>query len=643
MVYEEPKTPPRLPLAGEGTTKKSRRYIRLLLMAVFLIAGFWLLIKIPAPANAQWGQLPDCNVTPQHSFCQGMCQFAPYEPWCPQPTPSPSPSPTPTHDPIMIVPGITVSQNKKLLYKDQEGGKWKFAFGFNIYKGLITKLEQEGYEEGKDLLVAHYDWRKPAAHNATTYLKPIIDQIKQNTGANKVDVVAHSFGGIVTRAYIQDNIYANDIDQLITLGSPHRGSADSYVAWEGGIFPEGWKFWIINRVEKVEDSLKKTHNQKDLKRPASFRAYFPSLRDMLPTSDFVRRSGEAVAVSTLAEQNSWLKNLNESLGSIVSKGVSLTTIAGNKEQTLDKISLTGERSHEDEALARWRDGQPATIPPPLDSAEGDDRVMLASAHAGETNITLDNAEHHKLPDAAQDKVLDILGLNPVAQQFTTQEPKSIFGIIILSPLTVSIMGPNGKVLSANRNDFGVENAEYDDDPNDPDDPIEVTILNPPNGWYDLAYTGTGNGEYLIITSYADEDENVSSTNEGEATLGQETNQRVYIGNNTISLIDDGDYIALLKEIERLAKQAKKDKLISGNEMANVTRPVTHAQNDRRIYEQRMRQDREEAALERLRDYYQELDEIGKKVTRWLRQGRRAEVANRILELVEKIRLSAPVI
>ncbi|HBE90553.1 MAG TPA: hypothetical protein DDW41_05070 [Candidatus Andersenbacteria bacterium] len=595
----------------------------------------------PLEINAQIIQPPDCNINPQSLFCQGQCRFNPILPWCAHPTPSPSPSPSPTKDPIIIVPGITVSQNKKLLYKDQAGGTWKFALGFNVYKGLIKKLESVGYEEGQDLFIAHYDWRKPAAHNAITYLKPIIDQAKQSTGANKVDVLAHSFGGIVTRSYVQSDAYGNDVDQLITLGSPHEGAADAYVAWEGGTYPEGWEFWMTNRINRIESALKRTRGLSTMRRPDSFRTFFPSLHDMLPLNDFVMKDGSLLSVANLTEQNQFLKTLHDTLLNISAKGVELFTIAGTNVNTLSQISVNNTRTREDEALNRWRDGHPNPENPPLDSTVGDARVLTASANVGDNNYTLNGTAHHKLPDASQDKVLEILGLDPVAEQFTATEPRSIFGIIILSPLKASIVGPNRQTLSQDRNDYGLENAEYDDDRSDPDDPIDITILNPPDGWYDITYTGTGEGEYTIITSYADEDETVSSAHDGNTTQGAVTTQRIYVGNSTITLVDDSDYLALLKEIERIAKQTKKDRLIKGHEQANITRPITHAQNDLRLYDQRTKQNRQSAALDRLRDYYQHLDEIQSEATHWLDTPSRATIANQILELLEKIRLSSP--
>jgi triacylglycerol lipase len=50
-----------------------------------------------------------------------------------------------------------------------------------------------------------------------------IEQICGETGAQKVILIAHSMGGLVSRQYLQDRGSAR-IAQLITLGSPHHGT-----------------------------------------------------------------------------------------------------------------------------------------------------------------------------------------------------------------------------------------------------------------------------------------------------------------------------------------------------------------------------------------------------------------------------------
>ncbi len=56
-------------------------------------------------------------------------------------------------------------------------------------------------------------------------LKDTIDNIKLITGSDKVDIVAHSMGGLVTRRYIQE-YGPYDIDNLILIGTPNNGITD---------------------------------------------------------------------------------------------------------------------------------------------------------------------------------------------------------------------------------------------------------------------------------------------------------------------------------------------------------------------------------------------------------------------------------
>jgi len=51
-----------------------------------------------------------------------------------------------------------------------------------------------------------------------------IDRIRDVTGAPAVDVVAHSMGGLVARAYVRARGSACGIARLVTLGTPHQGT-----------------------------------------------------------------------------------------------------------------------------------------------------------------------------------------------------------------------------------------------------------------------------------------------------------------------------------------------------------------------------------------------------------------------------------
>ena len=58
-------------------------------------------------------------------------------------------------------------------------------------------------------------------------LNTFADGVRAQTGAAKVDLVGHSQGGLVARAYVKSYGGASEVDSLVTLGTPNRGT---YVA-----------------------------------------------------------------------------------------------------------------------------------------------------------------------------------------------------------------------------------------------------------------------------------------------------------------------------------------------------------------------------------------------------------------------------
>jgi len=54
-----------------------------------------------------------------------------------------------------------------------------------------------------------------------------IEEIKKSAGVDKVNIVAHSMGGLITRYYIQNYGGYESVNKVVTLGTPHEG-AKSY-------------------------------------------------------------------------------------------------------------------------------------------------------------------------------------------------------------------------------------------------------------------------------------------------------------------------------------------------------------------------------------------------------------------------------
>ena len=54
-------------------------------------------------------------------------------------------------------------------------------------------------------------------------LRDVVEVVKHNTGKNKVIIIAHSMGGLVSRAYIEYYGGINSVDKLVTIGTPNHG------------------------------------------------------------------------------------------------------------------------------------------------------------------------------------------------------------------------------------------------------------------------------------------------------------------------------------------------------------------------------------------------------------------------------------
>jgi triacylglycerol esterase/lipase EstA (alpha/beta hydrolase family) len=61
-------------------------------------------------------------------------------------------------------------------------------------------------------------------HSKARRLAAAIERILARTGADRIDVVAHSLGGLVARAWIRAHGRESRVRRLVTLGTPHQGT-----------------------------------------------------------------------------------------------------------------------------------------------------------------------------------------------------------------------------------------------------------------------------------------------------------------------------------------------------------------------------------------------------------------------------------
>lgn len=60
-----------------------------------------------------------------------------------------------------------------------------------------------------------------------------VEELRSRTGADEVDIVAHSMGGLATRWYILTHP-DHPVRRTVFLGSPHRGTLSAHLAFGGG-------------------------------------------------------------------------------------------------------------------------------------------------------------------------------------------------------------------------------------------------------------------------------------------------------------------------------------------------------------------------------------------------------------------------
>ena len=132
--------------------------------------------------------------------------------------------------PVVLVHGFNSSASAWDLYLRENGFLDNAGLkGFAVGDGQANGLMNTG-----DFLLPTLQ-TKTIAENALE-LASYISGVKTLTGAEKVDLVVHSMGGLISRYYIDELMQEVDVAQLIMLGTPHGGSNCSNLPVQLGFY-----------------------------------------------------------------------------------------------------------------------------------------------------------------------------------------------------------------------------------------------------------------------------------------------------------------------------------------------------------------------------------------------------------------------
>lgn len=123
---------------------------------------------------------------------------------------APQPGGSPNKNPVVLVNGFT---------------------GCNVFdvalEPLANRLRTDGYQA---FIFGYDDCGFGDIRDNAARLSGYIDSVRASTGSAKVDIVGYSMGGLVSRYYIKSLGGDAKVGALITMGTPHYGTAVANIA-----------------------------------------------------------------------------------------------------------------------------------------------------------------------------------------------------------------------------------------------------------------------------------------------------------------------------------------------------------------------------------------------------------------------------
>jgi triacylglycerol esterase/lipase EstA (alpha/beta hydrolase family) len=109
-------------------------------------------------------------------------------------------------DPVVIVGGFLTGQPIADIF----------------YTGLAERLRADGYQA---FIFGPVDFGLADIRDSAAALNLFVDGVRTSTGAQKVDLIGHSQGGLTSRYYIKSLGGAAEVDSMISLASLHYGTS----------------------------------------------------------------------------------------------------------------------------------------------------------------------------------------------------------------------------------------------------------------------------------------------------------------------------------------------------------------------------------------------------------------------------------
>lgn len=337
---------------------------------------------------------------------------------------------------------------------------------FHYFDRLVENLELQGYTENVDLFVFPYDWRLDIQTNSER-LNSRIQEILSQTGGDKVDIVAHSMGGLLTKQYALDH-GSESVDTVIFVGTPHLGSPDAaktlLFGSNAGMGLGPISFLNEGEIKKIGRNMTSVYQLLPSGQYFSaVSAYFDDL-----TQPFVPNYFETMDFLASQDLNAGHLDRAEAFHTpaldnfVVSYGVNAFNISGCKEPTLGRI-IRRNSGVEDEYTLGFIAGD-GTVP--LGSS---DALDLPQSH----KFYLNDTDHGQMPSEEDTRqlIVDLIRRPDQTPVFTDNVTQSNTGcsirgrvVSVHSPVDIHVYDSNGNHVgpTADGNlDLGIPGVAYE--------------------------------------------------------------------------------------------------------------------------------------------------------------------------------------
>ncbi|MBX4192222.1 hypothetical protein KW798_01925, partial [Candidatus Parcubacteria bacterium] len=387
------------------------------------------------------------------------------------------PKPASEFDPVIIIPGILGSWEKD--------GELILDPLTHTYDNLVDTFLANGYVEGQTLFEFPYNWRNSNIDSAHL-LSQKIQAIKTTCSCDKVDIVAH----------------------IQTISMKAKFQAETL--WNGYL--------------TIFDYIRNKPIQ--------------SIQELLPVyTDYLRTDTTALHYPHGYPANFFIENLLNNFSKISEKPIRTKNVVA---KLIGNNTVTGFAVASSTEPGKWEHGQPV-----LTELGFGDGTVPESSYSYELPIDREflGVDHNGIVSTSSAYVFKALnGSEPETKINKTYHIfNSVLSFVLLSPIDMEIIAPDGKRMGRNIEGSGELNEIPDAFYSGFNTDHEYAIIpNPLPGEYKVKTVGTGNGgHYRIVVNYIDVNGFVESETNGTTTPAE-------VINNSVTLSTTGRTVQIVK-------------------------------------------------------------------------------------------------